>query len=187
MTTITTEQRERYREMGRRGGRKRAQMPDFREHQRIAGKRCAELNDMAALGHKGAMVYIERHGYPSLWRLARAWRIGHPSCHERQIMAILEALGVPYEREVEISGLGPFISVDFLIAGDHVVEVNGRCHYDPRFDHPNRPNTRAASDRERVRKLRKAGYQVLVVDYTDLAKQADLAIVVQRLRAFLEV
>jgi very-short-patch-repair endonuclease len=182
---LTAEQRERYRQAGRLGGLARAQMPGFREHQRRAGKRCAELNDMAALGHRGAKVFIERYGYPRLWRLARAWRLEHPSRHERQVMAILDGWGLSYQREVELLGVEAYVSVDFLVAGTYVIEVNGKCHYDPAFDHPNYPNTRAAGDRERVRKLRRAGYQVLVIDYRDLAKMADLAVVRQRIAEFL--
>lgn len=185
MTAITAEQR---REWGRQGGRARAAMPDFREHQSRAGKRSAERNDMAALGHKGAMVVIERYGYARLWRLAREWRIGHPSAPERQVMALLDGLGCAgrYEREVEIEAGGPFCSVDFLVDGRLVVEVNGKVHCDPLFDRPNRPATRAASDRERVRKLERAGYRVLVVDYRDLGRR-DLAATRQRLAEFLEV
>jgi hypothetical protein len=187
MTTITAEQRQHYREMGRRGGLARAAMPDFREHQRRAGKRCAELNDMAALGHRGARAFIDKYGYARLWRLARAWRLEHPSRHEQQVMAILDGLGVPYEREVELLGSDAYVSVDFLVAGGWVIEVNGRVHFDERFEHPNYPNTRAASDRDRVRKLQAAGYQVLVINYQDLAKMADLVVVEQRLAEFLEV
>ena len=35
--TMTAAQRERYREMGRKGGKARAAMSDFTEHQRHAG------------------------------------------------------------------------------------------------------------------------------------------------------
>lgn len=175
------------REACRRGGLARAQMPGFREHQRNAGRCCAKTHDMAALGHRGARVFIERYGYPRLWRLARAWRLDHPSKHERQVMAILDGLGVPYAREVELLGADAYVSVDFLVAGEHVIEVNGKCHYDPLFDHPNYPNTRAAGDRERVRKLQRAGFRVLVVDYRDLAKMSDLAVVAHRIAEFLSL
>jgi len=43
------------REACRRGGKARAALPDFQEHQRAAGKRSAVVNDMAALGHRGAV------------------------------------------------------------------------------------------------------------------------------------
>jgi len=185
MTTITADQR---REWGRKGGLARAAQPDFREHQRRAGQRSAEVNDMAALGHRGAMVFIDRYGFPKLWRLAREWRIAHPSAHERQVMALLDGLGFAgrYAREVEIAGVGPFVSVDFLVDEVHVIEVWGKVHTDPLFDHPNREQTRANCDRERVRRLEKAGYRVLTIDYRDLGRR-DLAATRQRLAEFLEV
>jgi very-short-patch-repair endonuclease len=169
MTTGTSEQRREYlREIGRRGGKARARQASFAEHQSRAGRRCAETQDMAALGHKGARAYIEKYGYGRLWQLARRWRIDHPSSHEQAVMAILDELGLPYAREVELLGEGAFVSVDFVVAGGGVIEVNGKVHYDPFFDHPNYPHTRQANDAERVRRLEKAGYQVLVIDHREL-------------------
>jgi len=162
--------REQLQEWGRRGGKARAQMPDFVEHQRRAGRRSAAVNDMAALGHRGAMAYIRKYGYVSLFRKAREWRLEHPSRHERRVMGILDGLGVRYEREVQVLGEDELVSVDFYLPGrGQVIEVNGRVHYDPLFDHPNYPGTRARKEAERLRKLERE-FEVLVLDYREMGE-----------------
>jgi len=179
------ERREWYRRIGRKGGRARARMPDFPEHQRRAGKRSAEVNDMAALGHKGAMVYIRRYGYGKLFRLARAWRLENPSSHEQTVMAMLDEMGLCYEREAEVLGEDAFVSVDFYLSDlGKFVEVNGRVHYDPVFDNPRYPETRLAKERERLSRLRKAGFRVLVIDHRDL--EADEEATRQQIVEFVE-
>jgi hypothetical protein len=161
--------REQLQEWGRRGGKARAAMPDFVEHQRRAGRRSAEVNDMAALGHRGAMAFIRKYGYVRLFELARKWRLRNPSRHERRVMAILEDLGVQYEREARVLGERELVSVDFYLPGrGKIVEVNGRVHYDPAFDHPNYPGTRARKEAERLSQLREA-FEVLVLDYREMA------------------
>ena len=160
--------REQLQEWGRRGGKKRAQMPDFVEHQRRAGRRSAEVNDMAALGHRGAMAFIHKYGYPALFRKARKWRLENPSRHERRVMGILDGLGVQYEREARVLGEDELVSVDFYLPGrGQVIEVNGKVHYDPLFDHPNYPGTRARKEAERLRRLEKE-FEVLVLDYREM-------------------
>lgn len=184
MTTITDERREFLRQIGRKGGKARAQMPDFIDHQRRAGRRSAQVNDMAALGHRGAMAYIRKYGYASLFKLARAWRLENPSRHERQVMAMLDALGITYEREAEVLGEDAFISVDFYLAETRqAIEVNGKVHYDPLFDHPNYPHTRRSNEARRLERLRQAGFEVLVIDYRQL-RDADA--VRQRIAEFIE-
>ena len=170
--TMTAAQRERYREMGRKGGKARAAMPGFREHQRHAGRCSAAANDMAALGHLGARAFIEKYGYARLYQLCRNWRIGHPSRHERAVMRMLDDLGVRYEREAEVLGESKFISVDFYLPDTHrVIEVYGRVHFDPLFDHPRHVETRQANDARRVSRLEEAGFKVLVIDYRDLTNE----------------
>ncbi len=173
--SMTAEERRKwYRHIGRKGGRARARMDDFQEHQRRAGKRSAEVNDMAALGHKGAMVYIRRYGYGKLFRLARTWRLENPSRHEQTVMAILDAMGLCYEREAEVLGEDAFVSVDFHLPDlGKIVEVNGRVHYDPVFDNPRYPETRQAKEQERLSRLRKAGFEILVIDHRDLEADED--------------
>ena len=181
--TMTAEQRERFREMGRRGGKARAAMPGFVEHQRHAGRRSAEVNDMSALGRLGARAFIEKYGYPRLYHLCRHWRIDHPSRHERAVMRILDGLEIGYEREAEVLGENKFISVDFYLPDTRrVIEVYGRVHFDPLFDHPRHVETRRACDSRRVHRLETAGFPVLVVDYRDL--EASAALVQTRIAKF---
>lgn len=171
--TATYRSREWYQEIGRRGGQARAAMPDFAEHCSNAGKRSAEVNDMSALGSKGARAYIRKYGYISFFRLWRAWKLNNPSSHERQVAAILGRLKVSYEREAQVLGDNVPVAVDFYLpdAGDAVIEVNGRVHYDPAFDHPNRLETRRGNDLHRIRRLERAGFRVLEIDYRALANE----------------
>jgi very-short-patch-repair endonuclease len=161
--TVTSEQR---REWGRLGGLKRAQQ-FTPEYQAAAGKRSAEVNDMAALGHKGAQAFIAKYGYGKLYHLCREWRLRHPSAHEQHVMDILCTLrlepGRDYDREFEIE---PFLSVDFAIPLlRKAIEVNGKVHYDPVFDDPRRLETRAANDAAKMARLGTLGWAVLVLDY----------------------
>ena len=169
--TAAYRSREWYQEIGRRGGKARAQMDDFREHCSNAGKRSAEVNDMSALGSKGARAFIRKYGYITFFRMWRRWKLDNPSSHERQVVAILDRLGQVYEREAQVLGDNVPLAVDFYLpdAGDAVIEVNGRVHYDPTFDHPNRIETRRGNDLHRIRRLERAGFRVLEIDYRELA------------------
>src|SRR5512139_840707 len=145
-------------EWGRRGGKKRAEQ-FTREYQSAAGKRSAEVNDMAALGHKGAQAFMAKYGYGRLYSLCREWRLRHPSSHEQQVMDILCTIGLQactdYEREFEVE---PFLSVDFAIPGlRKIIEVNGKVHYDQAFDDPRRPGSRAANDHAKLLRLHALG------------------------------
>jgi very-short-patch-repair endonuclease len=175
---ITEARREQIREWGRRGGKARAAMPDFREHQRRAGKRSAEVNDMAALGSLGARAFIRKYGYVRFFRFWRAWRLENPSSYERQMMAILDRLGYQYEREAMVLGEAIPLAVDFYLAdaNDAVIEVLGRVHFDPRFDHPNKIDTRRGLDLHRIRRLERAGFRVLEIDYTELSNVNRVAV-----------
>jgi very-short-patch-repair endonuclease len=100
-------------------------------------------------------------------------------------MAILDGLGVVYEREAMPLGEDTFIAVDFALPGQRkVIEVNGKVHYDPLFDHPSYPGTRAENERRRLEKLQKAGWQVLVLDYRYLAGDGEMAR--QQIASFIE-
>ena len=161
--TVTSQQRS---EWGRLGGKKRA--AQFTpEYQSAAGKRSAEVNDMAALGHKGAQAFMAKYGYGKLYHLCREYRLRHPSSHEQHVMDILCTLGLEagrdYDREFEVD---PFVSVDFAIPLlSKAIEVNGKVHYDPAFDDPRRPETRAANDAAKLARCRALGWEVLVLDY----------------------
>jgi len=169
---MTAEQR---REAGRKGGKARAALPDFLAHQSAAGKRSAQVNDMAALGHKGAVAFVRKYGYARLFHLCRRYRLAHPSQPEQVVMAILDGLGVVYEREALFLGESCFIAVDFALTGKRAIEVNGKVHYDPAFDRPSYPGTRAENERRRLEKLQKAGWQVLTLDYRHLAGDGETA------------
>jgi very-short-patch-repair endonuclease len=144
---------------------------------------------MAALGHKGAVAYVRKYGYGRLFHLCRRYRLAHPSEPERVVMAILAGLGLQegqdYEREAMPLGEDTFIAVDFALAGQRkVIEVNGKVHYDPLFDHPSYPGTRAANERRRLERLQKAGWSVLVLDYRHLARDGETAR--QQIASFME-
>jgi hypothetical protein len=159
--------------IGRRGGQARARMDDFRQHCSNAGKASAAVNDMAALGAKGARAYIRKYGYIRFFHFWRRWKLHNPSRHEQQIMAILDHLGFAYQREAQVLGDEIPLAVDFYLpdANDAVIEVLGRIHYDPFFDHPNYPETRRGNDLHRLRRLERAGYRVLELSYQALAQE----------------
>ncbi len=153
-------------EMGRKGGKARA-AAFTPEYQSAAGKRSAEVNNMAALGHKGAQAFIAKYGYGKLYHLCREWRLRNPSTHEQQVMDILCTIGMvsgrDYEREFEARD---YLSVDFAFPLlRKAIEVNGRVHYDPAFDNPRRIETREANDADKLVQLAQLGWDVLVLDY----------------------
>lgn len=175
-----------YSYIGRKGGKKRARMKDFKEHQRHAGRRSAEVNDMSALGRAGARACIRKHGYFCFFKHWRRWRLKNPSHLEQIVAGILDDLGWPYEREAMVLGERIPLAVDFYLpdANDAIIEVNGRVHYDPAFDHPNRPETRRQLDLHRTRRLEKAGFRVLELDYRLLTKK-NIPLVAGKVAGFL--
>lgn len=181
---ISEARREQLREWGRRGGKARAAMPGFTEHQRQAGKRSAEVNDMAALGSRGAQAFIRKYGYVRFFNFWRVWKLANPSRYERQVAAILDRLGYAYEREAMVLGEQIPLAVDFYLpdCNDSVIEVAGEVHFDARFDHPNKPETRRGLDLHRIRKLERAGFRVLELDYRALVRER---VVVEKLVYFL--
>jgi hypothetical protein len=160
---LTAAQIEQRRNAGRLGGLARKAKSDWIDHQRMARSHVSS-ESCARNGHKGAVVYGRKYGYAKLFALCRVWRLDHPSEPERQVMAILDSLRLTYEREALPLVDDEFTCVDFL-SGFLVVEVNGKVHYDPAFDHPSAPGTRAASDARKLQKLRAAGFRVLVLDW----------------------
>lgn len=172
--TIEYGTRKWYQMIGRRGGQARAAMPGFKAHQSRAGQRSAQVNDMSALGRRGARETLRKYGYIFLFKKCRAWRLANPSRHEQQVMAILNELDCAYEREAQVLGQNIPLAVDFYLPdhNDAIIEVYGHIHYDPRFDHPNRTQTRRALDAHRCRRLEQAGFRVLVVPAATLAGAA---------------
>ncbi|MCK6629327.1 MAG: endonuclease domain-containing protein [Anaerolineae bacterium] len=161
--------REWYQQIGRRGGQARAAMPNFRQHQSHAGKRSAQVNDMAALGSLGAKAFIRKYGYIKFFHFWRNWKLQNPSRHEQQVALILD-----HQREAMVLGANIPVAVDFYLpdVNDSIIEVNGRVHYDPFFDHPNYPQTRRDNDLARLRRLERAGFRVLEIDYRMLQNLA---------------
>lgn len=90
----------------------------------------------------------------------------------------MDRLGYQYEREAMVLGKDIPVSVDFYLAdaNDAVIEVLGRVHFDPRFDHPNKFETRRGLDLHRIRRLERAGFRVLEVDYRELANMDRVAV-----------
>jgi len=162
--------REWYQAIGRMGGQARAQMPDFPQHQRNAGLASAAVNDMAALGSLGAKAFIRKYGYIRFFHFWRNWKLENPSSHERQVARILDQLQFSYEREAMVLGPDIPVAVDFYLpdCNDSIIEVLGKVHFDPRFDHPNYPNTRRKNDAYRLHRLERAGFRILEIDYRAL-------------------
>jgi len=165
MTALTIEQR---REASRRGGLARA--AQFTRESQQHARAHVKPASLAAAGHRGAIEFMRRHGYAKLYHLCRAWRLQHPSSHEQQVMAMLGRLGLTldqdYFREYEAE---PFRSIDIALPALMLaIEINGKPHYDPLFDDPRYPGTRAANDELKLARLRALGYRVLVLDYREL-------------------
>jgi len=155
-------------EMRRRGGQARQQRPDAREHQRRAGRRSAQVQDMRALGRLGFEATAARYGHNFAFDRARRWRLEHPSSLEQQVMRILDENWIDYEREAQVLGDQVPIAVDFYLAEHNlVVEVNGKVHTDPFF---NQDGDRWTRERLRRERLERAGFQVLVIDHRDLSE-----------------
>ena len=166
---ITIEQR---REWARKGGLARA--AQFTAESQQQARSHVKRESLQRAGHRGAMSFIQKHGYGKLYHLVRQYRLAHPSSHEQQVMDILCDLGLEpardYEREYEVE---PFLSVDFalpLLNG--IIEVNGTVHYDPFFDDPRYPGTRERNDAEKISRLARLGWKVLVLDYREMNQAA---------------
>jgi very-short-patch-repair endonuclease len=105
--------------------------------------------------------------------MMRSYRLAHPSPNEVQMMEILNGLGVVYQREAQVLGEEILVSVDFYLPDlDRVIEVLGQVHFDPRFDHPRKLQTRRELDALRRAKLEKAGLKVLEVDWQLMSEPA---------------
>lgn len=161
------------REAGRKGSKARAARCDMKALGARGGKATHARygsDHMARIGHGGALSTARRYGYTFLFRRARAWRLENPSRHERQIMAILEELGqTEYEREALILGEDVPVAVDFAFRDDRkAIEANGKVHYDRFFNHLNYPTTRRNNEEERLKRVRRAGWEVLVIDYREM-------------------
>lgn len=164
-------------EAGRRGGLARARQPSFVAHNRriahLGGQALVEQRGseyMAEIGMRGARATINAHGYDHFLGVIRDYHLEHPSNLEVEVAAILDDLGLAYERERVVQPpTGWALLVDFYLP-DHnlAIEANGRVH-DPDlgFKDP---------DKERARegRIREAGYRLLVVGHQEMVHAAEM-------------
>ena len=90
---------------GRRGGL--ARMKRLRERLEAEGRTLSDYqreirghvssDACRRNGARGAAATLAKHGYAALHEKVIAWRLAHPSEPERQVMAILDELGLAYE------------------------------------------------------------------------------------------
>lgn len=98
MLTITEERRAFLREIGRKGGLKRAQgfTSDFQRRARA----CVSHEANVTNGRKGGIAYVKKYGKRKLVEQARQYRLAHPSDLERTVESALITIGATdYERE----------------------------------------------------------------------------------------
>jgi G:T-mismatch repair DNA endonuclease (very short patch repair protein) len=133
-------------------------------------------------GAKGAAVTLSRHGYELLHGKVVAWRLAHPSRYEQQVMAILDRLGLAYEREAAPLAERPFLTVDFFLPNLRAaIEVNGEVHNGGALFDPH--GQRAEGEAARLAALRDAGIAVLVIDHRELRGELQVE---QCIREFME-
>ena len=103
MEHLTDEQRERYRAMGRKCGKARAQAFTS-EFQRMARSHVSH-DACVANGRLGGIAYVQKYGMRKLVEQARQYRLANPSDLERIVADALERIGATedgtlgYERE----------------------------------------------------------------------------------------
>lgn len=117
--------------------------------------RTCHLRGIAPLGYKAT---AEKYGQHFAVEVQRTYRLENPSDLERQLMAVLEELELPYEREVMVEAEGRAYLIDFVLFGDRAVEVNGEWVH----------QFHGERDARKLRALRNLGYDVMVVNETDL-------------------
>jgi very-short-patch-repair endonuclease len=150
---------ERRREIAAKGGRARASLPDFHEHQVRAGKaRAADRTEMSRIGRLGYQATMSRYGREYVLERMASWRRRNPSCHEQAVAKALDKEGVEYEREVVLDRY----VVDFVV-GNTIIEVNGEVHDDP-VVFGKSPEYEA----KRLLDLESMGYRVLVIHWSDI-------------------
>jgi len=98
ITQLSDEQRERFRAMGRKGGKSRAKAFTS-EYQRVARSHVSH-DACVANGRKGGIAYVQKYGMRRLIEQARQYRFEHPSDLERIVNDALQLIGATdYERE----------------------------------------------------------------------------------------
>lgn len=134
---------------------KRADAQHAAEHQSCC-QACARREN----GKRAYARLVEAHGHDYANGKARQWRMERPSKGEAAIMAMLDARGIAYEREVEVrAGAFGRVWVDFRLADGLIIEFHGGVHALPHLQE---------RDALRLAALRQSGQRVLVVQERDL-------------------
>lgn len=121
----TEAERERFREMGRRGGATRAQQ--FTPTYQRAARRKVKRESLVKSGRKGAQVTIERHGMEAQFEGSRKHRLLNPSKWEMTLESLLKRLGVKYVREYRLGDSRH--TTDFYLPKQNLaIEVEGEIH-----------------------------------------------------------
>jgi hypothetical protein len=76
-------------------------------------------------GRQGWRVTAARWGVKVAVKHQRAYRLANPSNLEQQCMALLDGLGVSYQREVWFERQGKVYLIDFVVSDRLAIEVNG--------------------------------------------------------------
>ena len=109
-------------------------------------------------GRKGWRATCEKYGTSWAAYHWRTWRLDHPTCLERAVAALLDGLGVSYEREyVVFTATGCYL-VDFLIEARIAIEVNGAYWHDQRPE----------QDAQKRDFLRWSGFDVLTISESSI-------------------
>jgi len=129
-------------EIGRRGGKTRAEQftPQSQRHARrgVSSESCRRN------GAKGARRTIELHGYKALFEGCRRKRLVNPSPCELVMIGLLKTLGLKHEREYCLGET--LFTLDFYIASCRLgIEVDGSIH-DP--GKPGEPQRKENAERK---------------------------------------
>lgn len=115
-----------------------------------------------AKGRKGYQATVARHGKHIATEKLQAYRLAHPSDLERQVMGILNRLGVQYEREVWLESVvtakSQIYLIDFVINGRLAIEVNGDWAH----------QFHRERDRQKCNAIRQHGFRLLVLEEGDM-------------------
>ena len=109
-------------------------------------------------GRLGWLATTTRWGLKIALQHLRNYRLAHPSNLETEVIAILNELGLPYEREVFCECAGRIYLIDFVIDKYLAVEVNGDYFHSQRQE----------ADARKVRDLKHCGYRVLVLSQAQI-------------------
>lgn len=163
-------------EIARLGGLARARLPGFVDHNRriasLGGQALVAQRGrkyMAEIGMRGAEATIGAHGYDAFLDRVREYCLEHPSDLEREMVSILEGLGLAFERERVVQpSTGRALLVDFYLSDYNLaIEVNGRVH-DPDLGFKDREK-----ERGRARRILEAGYRLLIIYHQEMECAAE--------------